>query len=315
MYLSVVSAVYNGERFLRPMIESVLGQTLAEFEFIIVNDGSTDSTDTILAEYMRRDSRLIVLRQDNRGPFNALNRGISQARHELIAHVDADDRMLPTRLERQLAFFRDHPQLSVICSNSFIIDVGGKRIGQSVYAADVARGRRECNPALFVDINHSSVMMKKTDILAVGGYRGDPPFAEDRDLWGRLVTAGYDIGCQPEFLVETRLHGGSISMRSAFSQSEACRYIDTNIVRRLRGQPEFSLEEYRRWARERRLSVRFSERRQAVGTCYFKMASRHYVEGRWVRFAAATLCALCLRPHFVAHKLRAKRLTAGVSAM
>ena len=207
MQVSVLMAVYNGERFLREAVNSVLTQTFEDFEFIILDDGSTDSSVEILEEFAKVDSRIVLVKRPHRGLVVSLNTGLEMARADLIARFDADDRMLPQRLERQLLFLKDNPQFSVVCSHADLINVNGKKIGISTHPVDTLRGRKEFTPGLFLEVVSSSVLMRRSAVADVGGYRD--MWMEDRDLWGRLVTQGYLIGCQKERLIEYRLHGMS----------------------------------------------------------------------------------------------------------
>ena len=294
--VSVVMAVHNGERFLAAAVESVLHQTAPDFELIAVDDGSTDSTPRILEGYAARDRRVRALRLRHGGVPRAVNAGIAAARYGLIARTDADDRMLPRRLERQLAFLEERPELSVACSYSYFISAAGRRIGSSARPVELERGRRELRPSLFVELTQSTVMMRKAACIEVGGYREDLSYAEDRDLWGRFATGGHAIGCQPEFLVEFRLHGGSMTMTRAAVQHETCRFIDFNIVRRLQGLPECSPAEFREWERARPLAARLRDARDFRALHAFKKAARHYGEGRYIRCAADLATALSLDP-------------------
>lgn len=168
---------------------------------------------------------------------------LTNARNSLVAVLDADDRMLPTRLERQIAFFNENPGTSVICSFSYIIDAKGKRKGKSQNDVDASAGIAEQDPSRFLEVVHPSVIMVKEDVLALGGYNEALTRVVDRDLWGRLVTSGKQILCQREFLTDYRLHGSSMTMSSVLKPSMSCLPIDINVVRRLKDEPELSLEE------------------------------------------------------------------------
>src|SRR5438128_1485891 len=111
--VSVVTSVYNGERYLLPSLESVLGQQGVDLELVVVNDGSTDRTGQILDDLASRDNRLRVLHQTNRGLTEALARGCSEARGRYIARHDADDLSLPGRLRRQQRLLDGDPGLSM----------------------------------------------------------------------------------------------------------------------------------------------------------------------------------------------------------
>jgi glycosyltransferase involved in cell wall biosynthesis len=310
--VSVVMNVYNGARFLADAVESVLGQTRRDLELIVVDDGSTDGSLSILQQYAGRDSRLRILEQRHAGVPAAANAGIRAARFDWIARTDSDDRMLPHRLDRQLAFVREHPELDVACSYCYFINAAGKRIGSSTSQIDMERGLRDKRPSLFVELAQSTVLMRKSAILRVGGYREDLPYAEDRDLWGRLATTGHAIGCQQEFLEEFRLHGGSMTMHRAAMQHEVCSLIDFNIVRRLRGEREYAAEEFREWQRRQPLTTRLRQGLAFRALHAFKRASRHYGEGRYCKCALTLAAAVSMNPAHIVRRV-ASKLHSGVA--
>ena len=109
--ISVIMPVYNGEKFLREAIDSILTQSFKDFELIIINDGSKDNSKLIIDSF--DDERIIYVEQENKGLATALNHGISYSKGEFIARMDADDISMPYRLMKQYLFFRSHPQISV----------------------------------------------------------------------------------------------------------------------------------------------------------------------------------------------------------
>ena len=127
--ISVVMPVYNGEKYLKDAIDSILNQTHTDFEFIIVNDGSTDNTANIIDSYV--DSRIIHVRQENRGLPKALNVGASISKGEYIARMDADDISLPNRLKSQYLFFKSNSDISVLAGSFSYIDEKGKYLGRT----------------------------------------------------------------------------------------------------------------------------------------------------------------------------------------
>lgn len=135
--VSVVMAAYNAERHLREAVDSILGQTFGDFEFIIIDDASIDSTAEILADYARRDRRVRVFRNSkNIGPFPTGNRGLDVARAPLIARMDADDIGAPDRLERQVAFLDANPDYLFVTTSYRAIDGGGRILHTKMLAAD-----------------------------------------------------------------------------------------------------------------------------------------------------------------------------------
>jgi glycosyltransferase involved in cell wall biosynthesis len=294
--ISVIMAVYNGERFLQEAIESVLAQTYKSFELVIVDDGSSDRTASILEQYAKLDPRVRVFHQANQGPAAARNMALSMTRNSLVAVMDADDRMLPNRVERQLAFYNENQDASVICSYSYIINSKGERIGVSKNDLDVAAGIRELNPARFSEIVHPSVMMKKDDVMRLGGYNGGFTPIEDRELWGRLVTSGKLIKCQKECLMEYRLHGSSLTMWDVFKPRAKGRSVDINVIRRLKGEQELSVQQVEEMLNARPLLQRWEDGRGYFALKLYKNATRMYAERHLVKFSLLFTVAALLKP-------------------
>lgn len=203
--VSVVMPVYNRVRYCAEAIDSILGQTLADFEFIIIDDGSTDGTSAFLEWYGSRDGRIRLLRNAaNRGVSTSLNLGIAEARCDLIARMDSDDVALPERLERQLAFMADHPKIVASGTALRIIDADGNFAGPpSTVQTDpkILHSR----PSLA----HPTTIFRREAVLRVGGYRPAFDHAEDVDLWFRLGEIGV-LGNLPEVLLHYRDHAGNV---------------------------------------------------------------------------------------------------------
>lgn len=233
--VSVLMPVYNGERFLVEAIESILGQTFADFEFVIVDDGSTDSSPAILADYASRDLRIRVLSQANTGIVAALNRGLAECRAPLVARMDADDISLPTRLERQVAFLAVHPHVAVVGTAFQLVSETGSagpvvRHARAHHA--IRRGLRHGNC-----LGHPTVMMRREAIVAVGGYREFLRHAEDYDLWAR-VAERYELANISDCLLLYRVHGGQVSSAVAEAQVLATLAVQGLARARLRSGRE-----------------------------------------------------------------------------
>lgn len=204
--LSVLMAVHDGEAWIGEAVQSVLRQSFGEFELIIVDDGSTDGTGSILDGCS--DPRLRVVRQPRAGLTPSLNRALRLATAPLIARMDADDVALPERFARQLAFLEAHPDVGLLGTGCHEIAPSGEVLRILTPLADDAAIRRALireNP--FV---HSSVMMRREVLAAVGGYDETLPVAQDYDLWMRMsrITRMANL---PEPLVLRRLTPGRVS--------------------------------------------------------------------------------------------------------
>jgi glycosyltransferase involved in cell wall biosynthesis len=217
--ISVVMPVHNGERFLAEAIDSVLQQTYAHFELIIVDDGSTDRTGDILAGYASRDDRIIVCRHPkNLGITATRNHGFRIARGSFLAVMDADDISLPHRLERQLRFLQSHPEIGLVGASVRRIDQCGHRGKVATYPsqpAHVAWAMLFFNP-----VAHPVTMMRRDAVDASAVYSHDYPVAEDYALMLK-VSRSARVTNLDEVLLLYRVWTGNISKRPDLEQHAA----------------------------------------------------------------------------------------------
>jgi glycosyltransferase involved in cell wall biosynthesis len=186
--VSVLMAVFNGESYLSAAIDSILQQTFADFEFLIVNDGSTDSTNRLLSDFAKKDDRIrIISNPTNIGLARSLNSGISAARGDYIARMDADDVALTQRLATQVRFMDENPSVGLLSGNCHIIDSRGQVLGppllsRTLYHCDVFWYLCMENP-----IVHPSVIFRTDIVRRLGGYSESfKHYAEDYRLWFRF---------------------------------------------------------------------------------------------------------------------------------
>lgn len=214
--VTVLMSVYNGERWLFESIQSVIAQNFSDFEFIIVNDGSTDQTLQIAEEHSSRDRRIRVLNKQNTGLADSLNYGIAHARGKWIARIDADDVWESRRLCEQLNFAGSRPSVVLVGSGMRSIDESG--IPGRVYLypeKHSALVRRLTNMKAFFP--HSSALIKTDAAQTLGGYKSRVKRAEDFDLWLRLSEIGR-VACISQALVGIRTHPNQISHEKDGSQ-------------------------------------------------------------------------------------------------
>ncbi len=207
--LSVIMSVHNCARYLDAAINSIRTQTFADFEFLIVDDGSTDGSSAILDAHAQADPRIRIIRQANAGLINSLNRLLSEARAPLVARMDGDDIALPERFQCQLDWMRDNPGHGAVGSWAVYIDAQGKR-GKATPDAGVTHDRLIANMAWNAGLLHPTVIMERAIVLDVGGYRGAFRHCEDYDLWLRL-SRETQLANVPLCLLEYRRHSDQIS--------------------------------------------------------------------------------------------------------
>jgi hypothetical protein len=182
--------MHQAERTIRGALESLLRQTLRDLEIVVVDDGSTDAGPAVVASVAVVDPRVRLVTSDrNRGVAAALNLGLRHARSALVARLDADDAAEPHRLERQVAAFREDPELVVCGSTVRYIGRGGRQIIGSVPFSDTEI-RAELANSMHSPFFHPAVMMRRSAVQAVGGYRTEFRNSEDYDLWLRIRHEG-----------------------------------------------------------------------------------------------------------------------------
>jgi glycosyltransferase involved in cell wall biosynthesis len=212
--ISVVMSVLNGSRTLPATLDSVLSQEGADFEFIVVDDGSSDSSPAILQEYAIRDQRLKVLNQENRGLTQSLIRGCKESQGEYIARQDAGDVSLPGRLKTQIAAFKANPDAVLVSCGTRFKGPRGEPLYQVLKSSEIADAalRSPDSETLQGPSHHGCTMFSKKHYLLAGGYRSQFKVAQDLDLWTRLIELGRHEVVQ-EFLYETVLAPDCISSR------------------------------------------------------------------------------------------------------
>ena len=211
--ISVLMAVHNEETYVAAAIESILDQTFSDFEFLIVDDGSTDATPEILRRY--QDERIHVISVNSNGLTRALNTGLGIAKGEFVARMDADDWSAPERLEIQVQVAQADDNMALVGSWYNIVDEDGTFLAlqspptsNAELRAALDRGNPFC---------HGSVLLRRADVSSVGGYRPSFRSSQDYDLWLRL-SERFATGRVPKALYTWRLRRGSVGTRQRMVQ-------------------------------------------------------------------------------------------------
>lgn len=207
-------SVYNGEKYLKEAIESILTQTFSDFEFIIIDDGSTDHSYGIIQEYAAKDERIKLIQKDkNSGLIDCLNLGLSLASGKYIARMDADDISLSKRFMLQKNFLDNHPDVGVVGGNIHVINSSGKIVSNFINNPNLPKTPDQIYWGLCFSccINHPSIMARLNLMKSAGGYCKKALYAEDYDLWTRMVkiTKFYNL---PQKLMSLRRHENNVTL-------------------------------------------------------------------------------------------------------
>ena len=235
--INVIMSVYNGKPHLKEAIDSIFNQTFSDFEFIIINDCSTDASLEIIKSY--DDGRIkIISNEVNIGLTKSLNKALKEASGKYIARQDADDISLPNRLELQLKYLENHPQVALLGTGIYVVDARGKEIEKRIMQpnprASLQKGNR---------IVHGSVMFRKSAIDKIGGYNEALKYAQDYELWLRMAKR-HGVRNLPLPLYKLRMHGGSILSQKAEEQQMCAVLAQKLAMGEIREDNLFDLQEH-----------------------------------------------------------------------
>lgn len=299
--ISIVMPTYNAMPFLSEAVESILSQTFDQFEFLIVNDGSTDGSKTYLDSLT--DPRIRVIHQENQGIVAALNTGIEEAQYKWIARMDADDVALPQRIETEVAFIERHPQYILVSCAFGYIGIQGKRL-KATHVQSL-QSPPSYQPSLDPVILHQGVLYNRKAVVAVGGNR-EVKAAEDFDLWLRLAEASYQMASISEILMMIRVVPEGISAQNFIDQRLGWKYALTCSKARQAGKNEPQQDEFRRkyWPRGwKRIHVE--------GARQFRLAGASWGTNEYFLAALRLVMSFVLRPQLVVSKFAIYFFNAG----
>jgi glycosyltransferase involved in cell wall biosynthesis len=238
----VLLPVYNGAPTLPQAIESILRQDDSDFELLIIDDASSDGSAEVIRRYAENDPRVTpIVHEDNAGLAATLNEGLERARHDLVARMDQDDESLPSRLRVQHAFMRSRP--TVVVAGSWVRHMGATpdhdRVVELPHTPrEVARVLPRLNC-----LYHPSVMMRRPEVLAAGGYRGEFKNAEDYELWLRLARR-HDLANIPQPLLRYRFSVRGMTLGRKWEQ-----LFYVHLAQEINREPGLTLDEATRRAR------------------------------------------------------------------
>lgn len=204
--VSVILPAYNAEKYIKEAVDSILGQTFMNFELIVINDCSKDSTEKILLSYT--DPRLVYVKNEqNLGVAGTLNKGLSLAKGTYIARMDADDISLPERFRKQVSYLDAHPDVAVLGT---AVEIFGEGMSSQIRQFSQMPEQMKVDLFFSCGLAHPSVMMRADVIKELGGYDCAFEGMEDYELWCR-VSRDYQIAALPEVLFRYRIHPSQVT--------------------------------------------------------------------------------------------------------
>jgi glycosyltransferase involved in cell wall biosynthesis len=221
--LTVFMPVYNAERYVGAAIRSVLDQTFTDFEFLIVNDGSTDGTVEVLKSF--EDPRIRIIHQENQGCYPARNRAIAEARGEYLANMDADDQILPTKFEKQIGYLEAHPEVVLVGTKTYECDMADTmrlpRRDPDSYdiASEIPHAVSTEIAQIMAPFVPGTILFRSSLVKVIGAYDDRLCYCGDMDFIARAALVGR-IACLPDLEYVIRLLPSSISSAGTMIQRE-----------------------------------------------------------------------------------------------
>ena len=259
MKLTVFMPVYNTkEGYLREAIESILNQTFKDFEFLIINDGSTNNAETVILSY--KDERIRYLYQENKGISYTRNKGIELANGEYIAFMDSDDISLPVRLEKQVEYLDKHKNISIV--GSWLETLPKKQI------LKVPNKPKLIDFLVKSQMNQATVMLKKKDLINYD-FKYDESFvtSEDYEFWTRLIKV-LNFANIPEVLYQYRFHGDNTTLINCKNQVTNDAKIKCNLLNFLTEDKNFQKDLVKLIAKTYPIELSFVEKLFSIKNRY-----------------------------------------------
>lgn len=303
--ISVILAVYNQEKYVAETIESILAQTFQEFELLILDDGSTDNSAQIIREFATKDTRIRAFFETNAGRSTATNYLVNQAKGEWCAILDADDLMLPHRLEKQLAFHQANPGIHASSSDCYYINEKGNMFGTQHYEGfttvtdfEQNRGKKE-----FITCSYTGMMVSRDVFIKIGGLTKNFELCDDFEFFNRLVDYGFVLLVIPEVLVKYRIHSSAITVRKPLLMLDKLNYVIHCIKLRRSGQPEISFEEFIAIQQNESFWTKFNRRRFQYSMILFRTAGTSMLSKKYISFIWQIATSAVLSPNYVLNKV------------
>jgi glycosyltransferase involved in cell wall biosynthesis len=292
--VSVLMPTFNAEKYLALAVRSILKQTFKDFEFLIVDDGSTDQTTSIIEKF--KDPRIRLVRRTHQGLVSTLNFGLRESRGEYLARMDADDISAPDRFKQQVRFLDNHPNYALVGTTIEAIDLEGRKVAvypEPVESTDIVRGLTIRNV-----FSHGSIMARRKVLAEFGGYDQSARHAEDYDLWTKIARK-YPVANLPDRLYFWRVNPTGVSLTKTGEQRKLSSKIadrEWNYRIETNSLPQYSFEEVIKKRSNKDSDKYWPKRRSTVAGIHAQIANRLLLSHGRGRAWKEMLQALILSP-------------------
>jgi glycosyltransferase involved in cell wall biosynthesis len=304
--VSVVIPVYNQEKYLSETIESVLAQTFQNFELILLDDGSTDNTAMVIRNFASKDERIVPIFKTNSGRSNALNSIVSIAKGKWCAICDADDLMLPDRLEKQVRFHKDNLLVQASSCNCFYIN--DKSEVQGVQRYPYLKSIEDCRRAALqntkVHLAITGMMIARDTYLKCGGLRLEFWPCDDLEFVNRLVQSGILVIIIQDVLMKYRIHPFAITAQQPMKVANMAAFIYHSLDNRKVGKPEITFKEFMDIRQQDSWWIKFNRAKYHYAIMFHRQAHFSVYTKNYSKFFIQMVFAFILSPGYVLATLK-----------
>lgn len=303
-FITVVLPVYNQEKFIAETIESVLNQTYVDFELLIMDDGSIDGSARIIDEYSSKDNRISTFFQKNSGRCIATNNIIEKARGKWCALLDADDVMLPNRLEKQVAFHMSNPDVDASSCHCYYINENGNVLGEQrhPYLKTIEEYKSVSKTKVLVQCAITGLFISKKVFLEAGGLKSQYWPCDDFEFFNRLIEKEYILLVQQQVLMKYRIHAQAITVNKPLHTYDVTGYVMKCIELRRSGKFEITFNEFTALRAKDAWWVKLNRRRYNYSQIFFRNAAISMMSKKYLIFSMQVLTASLLDPNYVYRK-------------
>lgn len=302
--ISVILPVYNQEAYLSETINSVLNQTFSNFEFLILDDGSTDNSLKIIKEFAEKDVRIHWLSRENKGKCISTNELVKLSKSDFLVFLDADDVMVLDRIETQFQFHINNPTVLASSGNCIYINKHGKEFGVQNYTnlTSIEKCQKAFETLEFVHCSFPCLFMHKSAFLQTGGLKEKYWGSEDFEFFNRLIELRILIVVLPNVLMKYRLHKSSITASDPFFVYDKIGFVMDCLGRRRKGSNELTFEEFMKIRDSHPWYVKLNRKRYNYAQLLFRNAGIDIMSKNYYRFVLNIIGVLFLSPKYIYDK-------------
>ncbi len=305
--VTVLLTAYNAEAFLAEALESIIQQTYPNMEILLVDDGSTDSSLAIMQEFQARDSRIRIDQHENMGITKSSNRALQMAQGDIIVRLDADDIMVPNRVEEQVKFLLENPEVTMVSSDCLVINDEGKTVGTQIMPGydTIAHSRKMATAHNTVVAAHTAFAAYKKNILDVGGYNESIRCVVDQELFTRMVEQGNNLIILRKFLVKYRIYRGSVVGKNSknFLLQRTESFVRECMMCRRLGKPEPSYDDFMESLEKQPFLKKMQRYRKYYAHYYYRSALQYIGMKDYPRIVYSVFLAIFFAPYGMSRKI------------